>query len=235
MNRRTLLASACVCLVGLTPLSSAYADSLDNIEKSGVLRVAVLSDYPPYGSIGPDMKPIGIDIDLANAIVEKLGVKAELVPTTGPNRIPLLQTGKVDIIIGGLGRNAEREKIIDYGPAYSMDYNAVYGPAELAASKPEDFVGKSVAVVRGSTEDLGFSAIAPEGVVIKRFEDNNGTQSAYEVRASRLRRDLKFGRQRPQHGELAQTHRKDDPVQRRRLAVLCRLAQERAEAQRKAE
>ena len=46
-------------------------------------------------------------------------------------------------------------------------------------AKAEDLSGKVVGVTRGSVEDLELTKIAPKDVTIKRFEDNNGTISAY--------------------------------------------------------
>ena len=60
--------------------STAHADALDTIQKSGVVRIGVFMDYPPFGSIGPDMKPVGYDIDVANLIGKTLNAKVELVP-----------------------------------------------------------------------------------------------------------------------------------------------------------
>ncbi|EJB07040.1 periplasmic component of amino acid ABC-type transporter/signal transduction system [Rhizobium leguminosarum bv. trifolii WSM597] len=179
MKRRSLLAMTCLTLASVSLCSQAFADKLGDIGKAGVVKVAVLAEYPPFGSVGTDMQAVGLDIDLARIVAEKLAVKAEIVPSTGPNRIPYLQTGKVDLIIACLGKTEERAKVIGYSNAYASTFNAVYGPADLTAKTPSDLVGKTVATVRGSTEDLDFTKIAPEGVIIKRFEDNNGTQSAY--------------------------------------------------------
>lgn len=177
MNRRSLLQ---LSVLGL-PLFHrfAYADTLDDIGRSGVLRVAILQDYPPFGSIGPDMLPRGYDVDVANLLAKKLNLKVALVPVTGANRIPYLQTRKVDIVIGCLGRNAEREKVIDFGPAYAQIYNGVFGPKELKVDGLSALVGKTIGVSRGSTEDLQLSKVVPEGAIVKRFEDSNGTISAY--------------------------------------------------------
>ncbi len=58
-------------------------------------------------------------MDVANYIAGKLGVKAELVVVVSANRIPYLQTKKADLVISTLGKNAEREKVIDFTAAYS--------------------------------------------------------------------------------------------------------------------
>src|SRR5579872_274810 len=83
--------------------STARADALDDIVKSGVLKVAVPQDFPPFGSVTSDLKPQGLDIDVATLIARKMGVKIALVPVTSANRVPYLQTRKVDLIISSLG------------------------------------------------------------------------------------------------------------------------------------
>ncbi|VVD75374.1 L-cystine-binding protein FliY [Pandoraea anhela] len=158
---------------------TAHADGLDDIVKRGTLRVAVPQDFPPFGSIGADMKPIGYDIDTAALLAKGMGVKLELVPVTSANRIPYLTTNKADLVISSLGKNAEREKVIDFSDAYAPFYNGVFGPKDLAVSKPADLSGKTIGVTRGAVEDLELSKVAPADVTIKRFEDNNGTISAF--------------------------------------------------------
>ena len=172
-----LLASA---LLGSTAFSaSAYADALANAQKSGVLRVAVPQDFPPFGTVGPDLKPRGYDIDVANLIGRELKLKVEIIPVSSTNRIPYLNTGKADLVISSLGKNPDREKVIDFSVAYAPFYNGIFGPTDAAIKSAADTAGKSVGVTRGSVEDLEFSKIAPASATIKRFEDNNATISAY--------------------------------------------------------
>ncbi|MDR9780623.1 transporter substrate-binding domain-containing protein [Rhizobium redzepovicii] len=159
--------------------SASRADALADITSRGTLRVAVPQDFPPFGSVGTDMAPMGYDIDVANLIAEKLGVKTELVPVTSANRVPYLQTNKVDLIISSLGKNAEREKVIDFSTAYAPFFNGVFAPADVSVAKAEDLTGKSIGVTRGSVEDLELTKIAPADATIKRYEDNNGTISAF--------------------------------------------------------
>lgn len=158
---------------------TAQADALDTIKKNGVLRVAVPQDFPPFGTVGPDLKPRGYDIDTAALLAKELSVRLELVPVTSTNRIPFLTTGKVDLVISSLGKNPDREKVIDFSTAYAPFFNGVFGPADVKVSKAEDLAGKVVGVTRGAVEDLELSKIAPPTATIKRFEDNNSTIQAY--------------------------------------------------------
>src|SRR3546814_7197821 len=110
----------------------AQADGLEDVVKRGTLKVAVPQDFPPFGSVGPDMKPRGLDIDTAKLLADQLKVKLELTPVNSTNRIPFLTTGTVDLVISSLGQNPEREKVIDFSNAYAPFYLAVYGPPDAA-------------------------------------------------------------------------------------------------------
>ena len=155
------------------------ADELADITKAGVIKVAVPQDFAPFGSAGPDLKPQGYDIDMANLIAAKMGVKAEIIPVTSANRIAYLQTKKADLVISSLGKNAEREKVIDFSVAYAPFFSGVYGTKDSAVTKVEDLAGKTVGATRGSIEEQALTSTAPSSTTVKRFEDNNATIAAF--------------------------------------------------------
>ncbi|MFP1930281.1 transporter substrate-binding domain-containing protein [Lonsdalea quercina] len=157
----------------------ALADQLQDIEKRGVLRVAVPQDFPPFGSVGTDLQPQGYDIDMARYLASEMKLKLQLVPVTSANRVPYLQTNKVDLVISSLGKNAEREKVIDFSRAYAPFFLGVFGPKDGELANPQALAGKSVGVTRGAVEDMVLTDIAPKEAQLKRYEDNNTTLSAY--------------------------------------------------------
>ncbi len=174
------LLSASLCAAALVSASGASAQTaLDDILKSKMLKVAIPTDSAPYGYVGTDLKPIGLDIEWANYIGKKLGVEVELVVVNSANRIPALQTKKADLVISTLGKNAEREKVIDFTAAYSPFYQAVFGPKAMSVKSFADLAGKSVGVTRGAMEDQELGKVAPTTTDTKRFEDNNATIAAY--------------------------------------------------------
>ncbi|MBN7805294.1 transporter substrate-binding domain-containing protein [Agrobacterium rosae] len=177
-NRRTFFAVLALA-ASVSFAAPSSADTLSDISARGSIRVAVPQDFPPFGSVGIDMAPRGYDIDVANLIAEKLGVKTELVPVTSANRVPYLQTNKVDLVISSLGKNADREKVIDFSVAYAPFFNGVFAPDAVKIEKAEDLSGKTIGVTRGAVEDLELTKIAPADATIKRYEDNNGTISAF--------------------------------------------------------
>ena len=181
LQRRSLIAlTLALGVCGLAHSPAAFADSaLDAIAAKKSIAIAIPTDFPPYGFVGTDMAPQGLDVDMARLIAAKLGVAVELVPVTSANRIPYLQTHKADLVISTLGKNPEREKVIDFTAAYSPFFQAVFAPKSLSLKTAADLDGKTVGVTRGAIEDMELTKIAPAGAGIKRFEDNNATVSAF--------------------------------------------------------
>jgi polar amino acid transport system substrate-binding protein len=179
LSKRLVLSTAVAAsLLTLAGVSQAQT-ALDNIQKTKLIKIAIPTDFPPYGFVGIDLKPQGLDIDMANYIATKMGVKIELMPVTSANRIAYLQTKKADLVISTLGKNPEREKVIDFTSAYSPFFQAIYGAKTLNIKSMNDLAGKTVAVTRGAIEDQELTKVAPAGADLKRFEDNNATVSAY--------------------------------------------------------
>jgi polar amino acid transport system substrate-binding protein len=156
----------------------AKADALDDIMKAKVIKIAVPQDFAPFGSAGPDLKPQGYDIDMANLIGKELGVKVEIIPVTSANRIPYLQTKKADLVISSLGKNPEREKVIDFSAAYAPFFSGVFGTRDIKVAAAADLKGKTIGATRGAIEEQELSNMAPDAT-IKRYEDNNATIAAF--------------------------------------------------------
>lgn len=159
--------------------ATVAGSTLDSVLSAGTIKIAVPQDSPPFGSVGTDGEPQGYDVEVAKLIAEDLEVDLELVPVTSTNRIPYLQTERADLVISSLGATPERAKSIYFSSIpYAPFFSGVYGPSEASVSQYEDLSGYTVGVTQGALEDLEVSEKAPEGVEIKRFEDNSVTISA---------------------------------------------------------
>jgi polar amino acid transport system substrate-binding protein len=172
------LAPAFFVILAAFVAPAAHADGLDTVMSSHTLRVAVVEDYPPFGSVGSDMKPVGYDIELASMLAKFMGVKVELVVVNSANKIPYLLTRHADVLLN-IGKNAERQKVVDFSEPYAPYYIGVFGPADIKVGAVADLAGKSVATTRGSFEELILSKNAPPGTDVRRFEDNATTISAF--------------------------------------------------------
>ena len=180
MISRRIMIAATAALVAVSAGGAALAqDALAKIEASKTIRIAVPTDYPPYGFVGIDLKPQGLDVAMAELIAEKLGVEAELIPVTSANRIPYVQTGQVDLVISTLGKNPEREKVIDFTHAYSPFFQAVYGPKSMKIASFDDLADKSIAVAKGAMEEVELTKVGPASMSFKRYEDQAASTAAF--------------------------------------------------------
>lgn len=158
--------------------TTAWADRFEDIIKKGVVRIAVPLDVPPFGSQNQSREAEGFDVDLANMVAKALGVKLELQQVTGANRIPFLLTDKVDIVISVMGLTPERAKQIMFTAPYADTHLAVFGPKSIAVKSAGELGTHKVAAAKGTTQELGLSAMNPRAVLM-RTEDDATAAAAY--------------------------------------------------------
>ena len=171
--RRSLYALL-LAVIAAASLSArpASAATPEEIKARGKLMVGVLTDYPPFGGTDAQQQPAGYDADVSELMAKSLGVTLELVPVTGPNRIPYLLTNKVDVLIATFGITAERSKQVLFSNPYSTLTIYVLAPKSVNVKTPEDLKAITISVARASTQDTAISAIAPQGTALKRFDDD---------------------------------------------------------------
>ena len=166
---KTLLAGVAIALMSLVTV--AHADTLDDIKKAGKVRIAIDTAIPPFGMTDDKMQPTGSDIETAQLLAKDLGVALEIVTTTGPTRIPMLQTSKADLVVSTLSITPDRAKVIDFSIPYA-DHPSVVGALKgVEISSYADLAGKKVAVVRGTTQDSDLTREA-KGAQLVRYEDD---------------------------------------------------------------
>ena len=71
-------AGLCLLLASVFAAADDHDESLEKVKQRGVLNVAVYDDFAPFSSRNDDNKPVGIDIDVATALAERLGLKAKI-------------------------------------------------------------------------------------------------------------------------------------------------------------
>ena len=96
----------------------AYADTLDEIKKSGVLKIGVDVGYQPFEMKSRSGKIIGFDIDLAQKLADDLGVKLEILNIEWDGIIPALLANKFHIVMGGMTITESRKKKVNFTQSY---------------------------------------------------------------------------------------------------------------------
>ena len=175
---RRLIMLAALASLAVIAVPSARADQLDEIMAAKVLRVAVPKEFPPFGYM-KNGAPVGYDIAVARMLAQEMKVRLEIVPVASGERLPHLQDGKVDLVISSLGRNAEREKTIDFTIPYAPMYLGVFGPnpAPVAADAAY-FKGRRIGVTKGSLEEEEIARTLPSATIV-RYEHSSAIIEAY--------------------------------------------------------
>nr|WP_306265540.1 transporter substrate-binding domain-containing protein [Pararhizobium sp. IMCC3301] len=167
-----------VLALGTVFAGPTIAADLQDILSAGKVRIGVPIDVPPFGYVDKDNNPIGLDVDVANLIGEALGVEVELQQITGANRIPYLVTDRLDMVISAMGATPERAQQVAFSSPYSALSIGVFGPDSIAVTSPQELGSQSIAVARGTTQDIELTAVAPNAN-IQRFDDDATAAAAF--------------------------------------------------------
>lgn len=159
--------------------------SLAKIKERGKLIVGVKTDFPPFGYTNEKGEPDGFEIALAKRFAKDLlgdESKIELVPVTGPNRVPFLQSDKVDVMIATMSKTDEREKVVDFTNPHFKSSTAVIVKEDSPVKEFKDLAGKKVVVVKGSTGDVLMTKKVPDAELIKLGNNTEALQALKDGR-----------------------------------------------------
>ncbi|CAO95521.1 ABC transporter substrate-binding protein [Erwinia tasmaniensis] len=169
LNKTRLSAALLLTLTGITTFA-AHADRLADIKKAGVVKVATFDANPPFGSVDAKTHEIvGYDVDFAKALAKTLGVKLQLVPTNPANRIPLLQSGKADLIVADITITPERAKVIDFSVPYFVTGQQFLVPVS-SPDKLDGYATARIGAVKGTTGEQELHNRFPQSRVLS-YED----------------------------------------------------------------
>lgn len=111
LDRRLLLTLATGA--ALAP-SLGTARPLDQVLSTRRLRAGINPTLPPFGTFNERNQIDGFDADIAREIARRMNVELEIVQVGSPDRIPFLQAGRIDMVLGAITRTVERALVIDY-------------------------------------------------------------------------------------------------------------------------
>ena len=125
----------------------APARTLDEIIKSGTIRVGVNPNFPPMSSYGKSNVLEGFDVDVGRAVAQALGTKVEFVTTEAAQRVPFLVSNRIDIALGALTRTPQRAKLVSFTVPLHSEAMGVITTDKIAAKTWQDLNKKEVTLV----------------------------------------------------------------------------------------
>jgi len=171
---KALTAILALCL--LSPLGTlAQARTLAQIKSGGSIIVATEGAYAPFNYYRND-KLTGFEVDLAEAIAAKMGVKVEWKAAAFDSLLPGLRQDRWDLVMASLGVTDERAKAATFtAPQYCS--GGVIVAKDPAISTPATLAGKTVAAQSGTTYLQNLKKV-PGVKDVKAFPENMDGQSA---------------------------------------------------------
>ena len=155
----------------------AKADKLDDIIASGELKCGVMLDVPPVGMRNNNNEPIGYDVEFCKDMAAALDVKPIFVETPGPDRIPAILSGRVDVGIASATASLERAKSVAFSIPYQIWDLGVAVSANSSISSYDDLKNKKVGTVRSTSG---------EAAVLDELKSRGNTVISYNSNAEQF-------------------------------------------------
>lgn len=117
----------------------------------GELHMATNASFPPYEMVADDGSFEGIDVEIATAIAEKLGLTLVVDDMDFGSVITSVQTGKSDIAMAGLTVNEERKENVDFTDSYATGVQVIIVPEDSDIQSVDDLEGKMIGCQESTT------------------------------------------------------------------------------------
>lgn len=164
--------------------AQAQGEVLKRIMEDGKLIVLTNAAFPPYEYIGSDGTPVGVDMDIAQAVADQIGVELEITDMEFDSLIPALTSGKGDMVAAGLTVDEERKQAVDFSDTYADARQMIIVPAEGATvASEDDLAGKTIGVQLGTTGDLWVTDNV-EGADVKQYK--TALEASLDLKNGRL-------------------------------------------------
>ena len=129
----------------------------------GKLTMSTNAAFPPYEMTADDGSFEGIDVEVAEAIADKLGLELQIDDMDFDAALLAAQNGKSDMVMAGVTVTEERQTVMDFSNTYATGIQVVIVPEDSDIASIEDMTGKMIGVQRGTTGDLYCSASVEDG------------------------------------------------------------------------
>lgn len=187
LKATTLLTVLAVALVGCGSKSTTDAGSanaLEQIKKSGKIKIGLMGTYAPYNFINDKREVDGFDADIAKAVAKHIGVEIEFITGEFSGLIEGLQKDKYDALVSQVTITDDRKQKMDFSTPYVKNaVNVIVKSNNTSIQKIEDFKDKKIGVGLGTNDEkylrdvampqVGKFEIATYNDVITSLQDLN--------------------------------------------------------------
>ncbi len=158
---------------GNSSSTSASDDSLQKVLDSGEFVLGLDASFPPMGFSDENNEIVGFDIDVAQAVCDKMGVTLVKQPIVWDAKEQDLESGRIDCVWNGMSVSPSRAEAMNLSDPYMENEMIFVVPSDSDIKSLDDIKGKTVAVQLGSTaEEILANADFANDITTTPLEDN---------------------------------------------------------------
>ena len=159
----------------LTLAACGKGKTLAGVQSAGKLVIATSPDFPPFETLDDSGNVVGIEIEILQAVADKLGVELVIEQMDFDSVLPGVQAGKYDIGVSGITVTEKRLQNADFSDVYFIAAQAIVVMPGSDITCKADLEGQSVSVQTGTTAE---EYCMDNGYDVQAFQANNDAASA---------------------------------------------------------
>ena len=161
-------------------------NSLEVVQEQGYMILGLDDTFAPLGFRDEDGEVVGFDIDLANAVAEKLGIELRIQPIEWDSKVLELNAGNIDMIWNGLSITDSRKETINFSEPYLSNRQIVLVKGGTTVNSVDDLSGLTVGVQIDSSGELALN----DNDIVTRVEEivrfNTFTEALLDLNSGRI-------------------------------------------------
>ncbi|MCR4780646.1 MAG: amino acid ABC transporter substrate-binding protein [Ruminiclostridium sp.] len=156
--------------------------SLQKVLDAKQLVLGLDASFPPMGFTNEANEIVGFDIDVAQAVCDKMGIALVKQPIVWDNKEEDLNVGKIDCIWNGMSVNDARRQTMNLSDPYMNNEMIFVVPKDSGIKTMDDLKGRTVGVQSGSSaEEILVASEIYKDIKVTALEDNVTLLSQMEL------------------------------------------------------
>jgi polar amino acid transport system substrate-binding protein len=177
-----------ISLVLLISIQVDAQSKLSKITKSGVIKVGMTGNQPPFSMVSKDGSLMGFEVDLAESLAESMRLNLEIVQMPFKDLLPALEKGNVDVVMSGMTITAERNlKVPFVGPYIMSGKSILTKSASLAKAQNAEDLNQSdlkITALNGSTSEKFVKTLLGDATFIGADNYDDAVKNLLEDQAN---------------------------------------------------
>lgn len=161
-NNSAASSSAAGSVSGSASGSASNGDAAFTTVTPGKLTMSTNASFPPYEMVADDGSFEGIDIEVAGAIAEKLGLELQVDDMGFDAALQAAQTGKSDMVMAGVTVTEERQAVMDFSNSYANGVQVVIVKEDSPIQTVDDLANANMIGCQMGTTGYIYCSDTPE-------------------------------------------------------------------------